>query len=432
MTGNEARAAAPARQDATAAYGAAESLGWDGAGAVLALLLAATPARNWVSPDSLVPEVFRALWWLIYVAAAARLLREFGAQWLRWTIRYQPALCLLLILSAASTPWSLDPASTLRKAASLLGTTLVAVWIGYANSPQRLMRVLCWTFTLLILSNVVAAVLLPPPLADVRLLGWRGLMGHRNSLGAAAALATILFLIAMLRRQVHPWWGATLCALSILALAEALCRTALVALSVCLVTWLSVAIVSITRQSIGGLLRGLSLALVLAVAIAPYAVGPVAAALGNSDPLNGRTAIWAGVVTMLQERPLTGYGYAVVWGRGDATLLPAIHITAHPSATTAHNSIANVASELGIPAAIVACAYLFGALFSAGRLYEQAPSAFSLTALMFLMAITIMGFAEAHLLQIHWVFWILFVAVAVAVRRAASDAPAAICGEAER
>jgi O-antigen ligase len=85
--------------------------------------------------------------------------------------------------------------------------------------------------------------------------------------------------------------------------------------------------------------------------------------------------------------------------------------------TSAHNSIVQVATELGIPAAIIACAYLFGVLTNAGQLFEREPSAFSLFALLFLVAFAVMSFAEAHLLQIHWSVWILFVALTATVER---------------
>ena len=401
-----------------------EPLGWDGIGAILILLVAAAPVRDWVSEQSIVPVLFRALWWLIYLGAAARLLQECGTKWLWWTIRHQSALCVLLILTVASSLWSLAPAFTLQKAASLLGTTVVAVWIGYTCPPQRLMRVLYGTFTLLILSGIVVALTLPTPVTEAHPMGWRGIMGNRNSFGAAAAVATTFFLIVTLRRHVHPLWGAILCALSVFAVAQARSRTAFVALSVCLLAWVCLAVASVTRRPIRGLVRGLSIGLVLGVSVVPFLVGPLAMALGDPDPLNGRTKIWAGALTILRERPLTGYGYAVVWGRVDATLLPHVDVTARPWANTAHNSIAQVATELGIPAAIVACVYLYGALSGAGRLCERAPSAFSLFAFVFLIGVTIMGFAETHLFQIHWMFWILVVALTVATRRSLNGAAA--------
>ena len=397
---------------------ATERLGWDGVAAILILLVAAAPVGDWVSDQSIVPVLFRALWWLIYLAVAARLMQAFGTEWLWWTVRHQSALCVLLILAFASSLWSLAPALTLQKATSLAGTTMVAVWIGYACPPQRAMRVLYWTFTVLILSSIAVSLALPAPVVQSPPSAWRGIMGNRNSLGAGAALATSFFLIATLRRHVHPLWGATLCALSVLVVAEARSRTPFVALIVCLAAWVGLAIAAVARRPTRTLMRGVSVALVLAVSVSPFLIGALARAPRSPDILNGRTRIWAGALPILRERPLTGYGYAVVWGRGDATLLPELEVTALPWALNAHNSIANIATELGIPAAMVACAYLFGALIAAERLCERAPSAFSLFALVCLISITVMGFAESHLLQIHWVFWILLVALTVSVRRA--------------
>ena len=130
---------------------------------------------------------------------------------------------------------------------------------------------------------------------------------------------------------------------------------------------------------------------------------------------------------------MTGYGYAVVWGRSDETLLPHIPITANGSSTSAHNSIVNVATELGLPAAIVVCAYLLAALRDAARLFAQRPSAFSAFALGFLVAVVLVGFTESLLLRVH-AFWILFVAITVAVKRsleATDDRPSEGSGQDE-
>ena len=81
-----------------------------------------------------------------------------------------------------------------------------------------------------------------------------------------------------------------------------------------------------------------------------------------------------------------------------------------------------MATELGIPAAVLACALLFAALSDARRLFARAPSAFSRFALGFAAAFALMSFGEAHLLRIHSFFWILFVGLTTAVRRALDDA----------
>jgi O-antigen ligase len=407
----DGRALAVARQAAL------EPLDWDGIGAIVVLLVAATSLHDWVSDASIGVFLLRVLWVLMYLAAATRLVQRFGTEWLTWTVRHEPALCVLLALTFASYFWSLAPLLTLHKAASLLGTTVLGVFIGYNCPPLRVMRLLQWTFTLLIVSSIVVALAFPVPLAAGQPIGWLGIMSHKNDFGAAAVLATIFFLVVTLRRRIHPLWGAALCALCLVAVVQAHSRTSFVALGISLVALAYLAIAKATRRPTRVVLQRMSLGLVLGVSVMPFLVGPLAAALGSNDPLNGRTAIWAGALAILRERPLTGYGYAVVWGRAAATLLPHIAITAHRSAANAHNSIVNVATELGIPAAIVASVYLFGAFSNAVKLFEQEPSPFSSFALVFLVGITVTGVAEAHLLRIHSMFWILFIALTVTVKR---------------
>jgi O-antigen ligase len=278
------------------------------------------------------------------------------------------------------------------------------------------MRVLHWTFALLIVSSIIVVLLLPAPVAgELQQLGWRGIMSDKNNFGAAAVFATIFFVVITLRRRVHPVWGATLCTLCLLAVVQARSRTSFVALGVSLAVLAFLASASANRRPTEATLRRLSLGLILGVCVVPLLLAPLATILGDDDPLN-RTRVWAGALTIVRERPLTGYGYAVVWGRSDATLLPHVAITAHRSAGSAHNEIVHVATELGIPAAIVACVYLFGALSTAARLFEREASTFSFLAVGLLVSTAVIAFAETYLLRIHSFFWILFVALTVTVK----------------
>jgi O-antigen ligase len=271
--------------------------------------------------------------------------------------------------------------------------------------------------------------MLPQPVVTSAPFAWRGIMTNRNSLGAAAALAASFFLVLATRRQIHPVWGVTLCGLSLLALAEARTRTPFVGLTVSLLVWIAVAIAALSGRSVRRLVRTVSIMLVVAVAVVPFLTIGLAVPPGTPDTLNGRPYIWKGASTIVRLRPLTGYGYAVVWGRQSDTFLPEIDATTHPWAVNAHNSIVNIATEMGIPAALIACVYVIGALYDAGRLCERVPSAFSLAALLLLIGMTVMGFAEAQLLHIHSVFWMLMVAVTVAVRRQLQcDAPSGCAG----
>jgi exopolysaccharide production protein ExoQ len=133
--------------------------------------------------------------------------------------------------------------------------------------------------------------------------------------------------------------------------------------------------------------------------------------------LNGRTDLRAGALQIIRERPLTGYGYHAVWGRKENTLLPHIPITAHRSAGSAHNEFFDTATELGVPAAVLLVVYCVRTLLDAVRFFAYRASSFSLFVIAFLMATATISITEANMLGIHWVFWILFVAIAIMLRR---------------
>jgi O-antigen ligase len=399
----------------TAPENPSEPLGWDGIAAVFILLVACVSLHNWLPDSSGAVLALRGLWIFLYLATVTVLTLRYGNQYVTWMIRQQPALCILLLATLASFLWSVDPLVSLRTAVSLVGTTALGVFIGY-HQPARIMQILGWTFAILLVSSAMAVGLLPAPVS--RTVGWRGIMGHKNSFGAAAALAAIFFVVMAQRRAIQPRWLATgICVLAVAALTQARSRTALAGFAASLMMLAYLWMATSSGHPTLPALRRLSLLLVLCVSILPFFIGPIGSAIGNDDPLNGRTRLWSGVMTIASERPLTGYGYEAVWRPKQGTLLPHIPTTAHASATTAHNSILNVACEIGIPAAVVACFYLFAALVDAARLLEKAPSAFSLFALLFCFSIVVMGFAEAHLLRVHSVVWILFVALTVAVKR---------------
>jgi exopolysaccharide production protein ExoQ len=401
---------------------APDALGSDGVVSIIILLVAATDPR--VCGDSSASLlVFRVLWWVLYVTAAIKLVQRQGVDWLRWIVAHQPALCVLVALAFASCVWSLEPLLTLHRAASLLSTTLLGVFIGFSRGPDAIMRALQWAFAILIIASMAVAVggYAPPP--DPR--GWAGIMGNKNSLGAAAELATVFFVVVTVTGRIHPFSGAALSIASLITTVYAYSRTALIALGITVAVGAYLFVVRNRQRLTRAAVRRTAWILALGPPALAMLVVPLARLIRERHALSGRGPLWAGVLAILKERPFTGYGYGAVWGKAKHTLLPRVRITGGPSAYNAHNSVLNVASELGIPAALVACVYLVGAVSNAARLYEKTASTFSCFALLFLVSFAILGFGEAHLLQIHSLFWILFVAITIAVEGAhAERAPA--------
>lgn len=406
-------------RDLVARHGTDDTLGWDGVAAIVILLVASVSLSNWLPPTSGAALLLRVIWWILYAGAVVAMIVRFGIALPIWLLRHQRPLCILVALALASCLWSVDPLVSLRTALSLVGTTALGVFIGYGIAPACILRVLAWAFGILILSGMAAVGFLPTPVS--RTVGWRGIMSQKNTFGAAAELATLFFLVATRHRLLRPpWWAGVLAGLSFVALTQTRSRTSLATSLLGIAAFVYLSSASAPRLTSASL-RRLSLALVLFVSVVPFFVRPVASALGNDNPLNGRTRLWKGVVMILGERPLTGYGYEAVWGREHATLLPHIPPTGRMSAASAHNIVLNVASELGIPAAIVFCVYLFIALVDVGKLFTSDPSAFSIVGVLFILSMIVIGFMESHLLSVHSVFWILFVAITIAVRRSLQD-----------
>jgi O-antigen ligase len=98
-------------------------------------------------------------------------------------------------------------------------------------------------------------------------------------------------------------------------------------------------------------------------------------------------------------------------------LLPHIPLTADEEAATAHNAVLNTATELGVPAALLLVAYFVTTLLDAARSTRyplMSPYPY-VTALLF--ALVTVNLTESYVLAIHYVFWILWVAMAVMLRR---------------
>jgi len=423
---NRQRGALPSEQSAVTWQEQSRFVGWDGVAAILILLLAASDVGGWVENLPVGRLLVRALWCLLYVGVFLHLVQRFGARWVAWMTRYQTALCLLLAWALLSSLWSLAPLETVQKSLSLVGTTVLGVYIGYALPPSLVARVLRWSFAVVIVSSVVGIPLLPDSIVVEPLTGeWRGLMCHKNSFGGMAAFASLFFL-ATVFRGADSRWAKALCTVCLLALVATHSRTALVAcmVGVGTLTWFGAA-----YDARGALRTGLLLLCVLGTAglvgrhgsqgVGKAGGEPAAPDLtfGSSATINGRTTLWAGAVQIIGERPLTGYGYHVVWGRKEGTLLPHIPITAHRSAINAHNAVLNTATELGVPAAILLAAYCLTALRQALRFHKRHESSFSLFVVAFVAASVTMSVTESTLLQIHSVFWILFVALAVMLER---------------
>jgi O-antigen ligase len=165
-------------------------------------------------------------------------------------------------------------------------------------------------------------------------------------------------------------------------------------------------------------------------AVVAFAVGCLALAvafwrellglLGRSTDLTGRLPLWAAVVDVWRERPLTGYGFGAVWQYAWLTLGSASRIQrkiekiAGFESGQGHNVLFDLLPQLGLLGA-VALALLMGVLAIRGiAQLRHEPDAGGWAVLTFL-ALVIVGFTEAGL--IRPLGWFLMVAATAVCRR---------------
>jgi hypothetical protein len=96
------------------------------------------------SPDGseLTNKISTMSWLACYLWAAVLLIYWYGTGWIRWLARYRTILLTVVVAVILSFSWSISPALTVQRSIHLVGTTIVAIYIGYRFDMTVLWRVL--------------------------------------------------------------------------------------------------------------------------------------------------------------------------------------------------------------------------------------------------------------------------------------------------
>ncbi|WP_375285505.1 O-antigen ligase family protein [Sphingomonas sp.] len=343
---------------------------------------------------------------LLYVASM--LLAVAGARpWQR------PARLLVLPASMvvalawcwASLGWSIDPGSSLRR----LVLTTMLIWtiflsvdgLGYARTVVLMRSVLL----AVLIVNLLAVVLMPgigihqsQDVHDPGLIGaWRGVLGHKNFAGAAAAVTILLLVFAGSGMRRWTRWGAL--ALSMIFLIGSLSKTSLG------ITMVAIGVGMAVKRYNPKLLP---FALPTLIAIAGVALLGIdmgfarmaGQLLWDPNAFTGRTEIWLPLLLYVRDHPLTGAGFGAVWNIGDARE-PIFHYARGwvTLQTSAHNGFLDLVAQVGIPGLVLGLTSLF--LIPLARLFATRTFAPSRAALLAAMLVFAFGhnFTESSLFE---------------------------------
>jgi O-antigen ligase len=384
---------------------------------------------------SIFPTIFVAgsplstyFWLVSYLWVGGELCRYHGIRWIFWLIRYRFLLGVALLTALASVLWSIDPTLTLQRAIHLIGTTLIGFYVGFHVPPRITLLLLSRALTIIIAGNVFVALVFPD-VGQEDLFGehvWKGWHYHKNSLGFTASIAFLFFSIRTFsgeRRNRWVYW--TLCALSFLLLIKSGSATALITL----LSGAGIAIslsfakrLGLSRQIIGFLISFYLAMIGIVGAIIFFAgdIEMVTRLVGKSGDLTGRTGLWEMVVSLIKERPWLGFGYGALWSPkpGTESVIGSLlenqlgWLPPH-----AHNGFLNIASESGLPIAIIATIFSIQSFIKPLRLYIQRPSSSALLVVALLCALIIRAFSEPVLFTDRSLNWIIFIALPILLLR---------------
>lgn len=395
------------------AAGAFETIGF--------FLIATAPATA-----SLVSLV---LWLCFYVYSLFILCRAYGIQWLRDMVRMRLLLVIVLAIACLSPLWSYDPSLSAQRVVHLLGTTAMGVFIGYHYEVNKVSASLFAALCILIIGGAFAAILAPDLgqstyEAEFGTIGepaWRGFQGGKNGYGLTAS---VLVVVALCRVQSLSWarsrWVCVVVvAIGLVALLMSKSMTSVMALMLALAV--------LAMEKLAGHLRipppaalFLALACVLLARVAATMFGFDPSAdwfgfIGRSSDLTGRTDVWLPTWRVIIDNPLLGHGYGALWFprlglEGAQQGLLGLTWTAY----SAHNGFLQLASEIGLPAAIFAVSFAVLSLVEMIRLYAFRPSPYVLLVIAFQVAFLVANVTEANLFVDRNFFWILFVSLPLA------------------
>jgi len=155
-------------------------------------------------------------WMATYLLAAVGLFISFGVNWITWLIRYRLLLIILLIGVIASTFWSVDTTLTAERSVHMVGSTLIAFFIGFTVPLTRIVSISAIVFAILMLASAAMAIGLPAygtePYSGIN--AWRGVMAAKNTLGFWASVSCMLSVTMMMRTQTVPGKALWLVALA--------------------------------------------------------------------------------------------------------------------------------------------------------------------------------------------------------------------------
>lgn len=333
------------------------------------------------------------------------------------------SLCLLTLLALFSFTWSEFPSITLFNARDILMMTSFSLYFVTRFKLKEQVQLIGFTLLLGACLSTIIALGLPSVGvhgahsldADIQSEShpgaWKGIYGHKNSLGSMMVLSSLTFFALPKENSVLYKWGGFSFSLLLMLLSTS--KTSLV-LSFLLILimvfykqfrWKGK--ISVIFLDIGILILGC-----IALLLFTYWV-ELLTGLGRDPTLTGRTPIWGVALNRLMERPFLGFGREAYWASKSKYALEVSRIIGTGWIPPhAHNGLIDLALDVGlIGVALFLITYFTTFAQSLKRAYATRNPE-ELWLLGYLVFLTMNNVTESYLLRQANIYWVLFITVA--------------------
>lgn len=323
-----------------------------------------------------------------------------------------PWILALVGIAIASSAWSQDPLFTFRRSLVLLATTLYAFYFGGRFTIAEQLRLLSWTFALVVMSSLFMAILLPHYGVDqgAFLGAWQGAFPQKNMLARAMVLSAAVFYFV--RPSALSWirWIGIAASLFLLAASRSVTGVIVFVLLVA-----AILLFRLARVGFSFLVPVLSGLGVLGVGLACLVYtgqSNLLAQVGRNTTLTGRTDLWGATLASILRRPWLGYGFNAFWegmqGASNSVITSVGWYVRH-----SHNGFIDLSLDLGMLGLVT---FLIGYLVLSKRalqIIRRSPGPVSYWFCAFLCFMLLYNLDESSILVQNNIFWIVYTSTAV-------------------
>lgn len=357
-----------------------------------------------------------ALQLTVYLIAVALLVRFLPAV-LRTVLR-DPLLLFVQAFVGLSLVWSVAPSLTLQALAPFFGASVLAAVLATRLRGRQLIEVVASALAVMICGSLVIVLALPRyGIASGGNQGaWQGAFEQKNMLGMSAALALVTFVFLLsLRSRWRRVWYVVLALAAAVGLVGSTSKTSIV---VAALVVLALPILRVLRWRAVDVAAVASGAVVVAIVVGVVVAMQAPALVPELNPrgtLQSRTDLWRMVGEALARRPLLGYGFGAFWqdGKGpDAAILAVFRW----GPNHAHNGFLNAALDVGLLGLSLYLVEFANTVLRAGKRLHRGLAASDLWLASFPLLLVGLNVTYSNLLGTSSFFWLLYAAVAYAVR----------------